>query len=329
MSECDVVRERMPELLVEALDAPHRESAHVHIEGCSACEREWSAYRETWRAMGGLPDVPVPDRVRDGFLSSLGLPAAPNVVPFHRRPSVRWISQAAAVAVLVGGSFWAGRTRPSGPLGPTPMDEAEITAVQLAGSHIVPASRLSPVIEGAPRIDNVRLLSAPAESDVRLAFEVTSQWTVTGGPEDESMATLLAYLVQAQGPESNSRSTAIQLIRDGFGAGHTASPAIARALAGVLETETNEGVRLNAMDALKELPAAATAQAQAALIEVLKNDPNPAVRLKAVEALANVARGGSPLDPAMVETLRQKAGQDDEILYVRVKAAEALSQIDL
>jgi HEAT repeat protein len=33
------------------------------------------------------------------------------------------------------------------------------------------------------------------------------------------------------------------------------------------------------------------------------------------------------LDPAAVDMLRQKASQDDENLYVRVKAAEALSNI--
>jgi HEAT repeat protein len=59
----------------------------------------------------------------------------------------------------------------------------------------------------------------------------------------------------------------------------------------------------------------------------LKNDPNPAVRLKAVEALTNMARSGVQLDAAVVDTLRAKATQDDENLYVRVKAAEALSSI--
>ena len=51
------------------------------------------------------------------------------------------------------------------------------------------------------------------------------------------------------------------------------------------------------------------------------------MRIKAVEALANMARSGQTLDPAMVDTLRQKALQDDENPYVRVKAAEALGNI--
>jgi hypothetical protein len=46
-----------------------------------------------------------------------------------------------------------------------------------------------------------------------------------------------------------------------------------------------------------------------------------------VEALANMARSGNTLDPATVDMLRQKASQDDENTYIRVKAAEALSSI--
>jgi hypothetical protein len=51
------------------------------------------------------------------------------------------------------------------------------------------------------------------------------------------------------------------------------------------------------------------------------------VRIKAVEALANIAHSGATLDPATLDTLRAKASQDDENMYVRVKAAEVLSNI--
>jgi HEAT repeat protein len=50
------------------------------------------------------------------------------------------------------------------------------------------------------------------------------------------------------------------------------------------------------------------------------------VRIKAVDALAKLAASGQ-LDPAAVDTLRQKAMQDDENVYVRTKAAEALGKI--
>ena len=75
------------------------------------------------------------------------------------------------------------------------------------------------------------------------------------------------------------------------------------------------------------LPPTAGLQTRDALIDALRSDPNPAVRIKAVEALANMARNGAVLDAATVDTLRQKAAQDDENLYVRVKAAQVLGSI--
>jgi HEAT repeat protein len=88
-------------------------------------------------------------------------------------------------------------------------------------------------------------------------------------------------------------------------------------------------VRITAVDTLKTLPATASGDGDTykALIEALKNDPNPSVRMKAVEALVNLARSGAVLSTETLDTLRQKASQGDENLYVRVKAAEALKNV--
>lgn len=328
MSECDVARERMPLLLTEALAGSERERSHQHVETCARCSAEWDALREAWRVLGEVEDVPVPNGLRERTLAAIGVPdVRSRVVPFRRRPAARWLAQAAAVAVLVGGSYFAGRqvTSPTA----TPIPSVPLAAgYQISGSRVIPASQLSPIIDGAPMIDNVRFISAGTEGEVQLAFELTSEVMVTGRPGDQSLANLLAYVLESQQNTTHSRSSTIQWIRDNWN-GREASPEIARALASVLTNDTHEGVRLKAIDALNSFPAEATSPTQAALLGVLQNDPNPAVRLKAIEALANIAQSGSPLDPAMLETLRQKANQQDENLYVRVKAAEALSQIDL
>jgi HEAT repeat protein len=194
---------------------------------------------------------------------------------------------------------------------------------------VIPASQLAPAIEGNPRIENVRFVTEGPQGEVQLAFDLTSRVTVEGRPEEESVANLLTYLVKNEQGAGHAQSAAIEWIRANPTTAGKGSADIARALADLLATDANEGVRLKAIDALRGMPPEATTTSQAALINVLKNDPNPAVRLKAIEALAKIARAGSPLDPGMVDTLRQKAAQGDENLYVRVKAAEALSQIDL
>jgi hypothetical protein len=313
----------MPQLLLEALSQDEREATHLHIESCAECSGEWDRLRETWTLMGALPELPLPSTVRQRFFATLDLPKRSNVVPFRARPAARWIAQAAAVAVLVGGAFFAGRQS-------SPADAApEAPAYRIAGDQVIPASQLAPAIQGNPRFENVRFVSEGPGRDVQLTFDLTSRVTVQGRPEEESVANLLTHLVKNEQGAGHSRSAAIDWISSNPTTAGKGSADIARALAEVLATEANEGVRNKAIDALRAMSPEAISTSQATLIGVLKNDPNPGIRLKAIETLSKIANAGAPLDPGMVDTLRQKAAQEDENLYVRVKAAEALNQIHL
>ena len=335
MSECSAVTERMPLLLTESLDATGREQTHQHIEGCDLCGAQWSAYKETWLMLGDLPEVEVPARVKQNFLNAAGLGETPvaNVVPFRKRPVVKWVAQAAAVAVLVGGAYFAGdrnaeRVQPTGAIvsNPSPFTRVALP-MSLAETRTIDAEALSPEIEGRPDITNVQFVDSDADDEqIGVSFDVTSRWTVTGNPRDKSMVRLLSYMLENE-ESMTPRSSAMEWVRRTYSDPAYADPEIANALAKVLRNDSHEGVRIRAVETLTTLPPAVATQTRDALIDALKSDPNPAVRLKAVEALAEMARAGEVLDAAMVDTLRQKASQDDENLYVRVKAAEALSQI--
>ncbi|MDQ3280724.1 MAG: HEAT repeat domain-containing protein [Acidobacteriota bacterium] len=338
------MRESMPLLLTEALDAGRRELTHQHIESCDACGAEWRAYKDTWMLMGDLPEVEVPARVKQQFLSQIGI--APqvretvrdNVVPFHKRPAFKWVAQAAGVALLVGGGYFAGNRQSTIQVQsqqatierlPSAYTPVSANSMALAETRVVDAGSLSPEIQGRPNITNVQFVDGDASDDhIGVAFDVTSRWTVTGNPRDKSMVRLLSYMLENE-ESMTPRSSAMEWVRRTYSDPANANPEIANALAKVLRNEEHEGVRIRAVDTLTNLPPAVATQTQTrdALIEALKSDPNPAVRLKAVEALVNMAASGVRLDPAMVDTLRAKATQDDENLYVRVKAAEALSKI--
>lgn len=337
MSECSAMRESMPLLLTESLDAVRREHAHQHIEQCPSCGEEWAACRETWTMLGDVPEVDVPARVKERFLERAGLLVAsterPNVIPFHRRIGVRWLAQAAAVAVIAGGGYFAGR-------GTTPEFRTlpEITTVRpvaggvqpysIAETRVLPAQALSPDIEGRPDITNVQFVDADTtDGEVGISFDVTSRWTVTGSPKDASLVRLLSYMVENNHSVAQ-RSNTMEWVRRTYSDPANATPEMAATLAKVLRNDEHEGVRIRAVETLTTLPAALSAQSAGALIDALKSDPNPAVRIKAVEALGNLLRGGASLDDDAVDTLRQKASQDDENLYVRVKAAEALSNVN-
>ncbi|HYK03748.1 MAG TPA: HEAT repeat domain-containing protein [Thermoanaerobaculia bacterium] len=346
------MKESMPLLLTESLDPARRELSHQHIETCDVCGAEYAAYKETWATLALLPEVEVPARAKQRFLQAAGLldnvnvgkpvetPAekpVDNVVPFTRRPAFKWVAQAAAVVVLVGGAYFAGdrnadRLTPQTATidGVTPYRQVSTRAAQvqsLAETRVLDAEALDPVIQGRPNIANVQFVDSDASDDqIGVSFDVTSRWTVTGNPKDKSIVRLLAYMLENE-ESMTPRSSAMEWVRRTYSDPAHADPEIANALAKVLRNDTHEGVRIRAVDTLTTLPAAVSTQTREALIEALKNDPNPAVRLKAVEALTNMAQNGVQLDASVVETLRAKAAQDDENLYVRVKAAEALSNI--
>lgn len=336
MSECSAVTERMPFLLTESLDTARREETHQHIENCAACSDEWSAYQETWRVMDDLPEVAVPPAVRDRFLAAAGV--APqrtterNVVPFVRRPAFKWIAQAAAVVVLAGSGYFFGReSAPKFQATPTTVESAGsmIKPLAIAETRVVDADAISPDIEGRPDISNVSFIDGDASDNrIKVAFDITSRWTVSGNPRDKSMVRLLSYMLESEAAGIAPRSNALEVVRRTYSDPANADPEIAHALAKVLRNdEQHEGVRIRAVETLTTLPSNVGVPTREALIEALKNDPNPAVRLKAVEALATMAQSGAMLDAETVDTLRSKAAQDDENLYVRVKAAEALSKL--
>lgn len=329
MVDCNAMRESMPLLLTESLDHSRRELTHQHIESCPACSAEWNAYKDTWAAMGELPEVEVPAHVRERVMAAISPDVPAKVVPFHRRRAVKWLAQAAAVVVLAGGSYYAGHRGRSVELPPT---DAKIQSVQpyaIAETKNLSSKLLSPTIEGRPNIQNVHLVdSDPSDNSIGLSFDVTSRVTVTGRPNDKSMVRLLSYVLENENANfSPSRSRAIEWVRRTYSDPQNADPEIASALAKVLRTDSHEGMRIRAAETLTALPAASGADTRQALIDALRSDPNPAVRIKAIEALDRQIRSGAALDPVALDTLRAKATQDDENMYVRVKAAEALSNI--
>ncbi|HEY6137193.1 MAG TPA: HEAT repeat domain-containing protein [Thermoanaerobaculia bacterium] len=344
MSDCTLMREQMPLLLTESLDPVRRETTHQHIEQCAACGEEWTGYRETWSFLEQLPELEVPPRMKQEFLNRVNPPVeSADVVPFRRRPAFRWLAQAAAVVVIAGGSYLAGhRTTTSSttvfdkPATQT-TTEAKITsatpyqpaAFSIAESRVLPANSISPVIEGRPDIQNVSFTQLNAPDDqIGVSFDITSHMTVTGRPTDKTMVRLMRYVLENEDRMAPSQSRAIDWVRSTYSQPGNADPEITRALANVLRNDTHEGVRIKAVETLTNLPAGgATSDSREALIQALKTDPNPAVRLKAVEALSNLLKKGGQADPATLDTLRAKAAQDDENMYVRVKAAEALGSV--
>src|SRR3954466_2684027 len=222
MAECSAMKESFPLLLTESLDAQTREASHLHIENCAKCADEWNGMKEAWRLMGELPELEPPARIKQRFLAEIGVAEQKtNVVPFHRRPAFKWLSQAAAVVILAGGSYFVGhRSRPVtlAPQGAS-INSIQPAAIQpaafsIAETRTVNAANINPHIEGRPDIQNVQFIDTnPHDDQIALSFDVTQHVTVTGAPNDKSMVRLMAYVMENEDRMSPSRSRAIDWVK--------------------------------------------------------------------------------------------------------------------
>src|SRR6266567_4578699 len=91
------IRDRLPELLHEQLDAETRALVMAHVDGCADCRAELELLRGTYRMLTArTPQVDVARIVQ-------ALPAR----RVARRPWVNWQMAAAATILVIGGSSLA------------------------------------------------------------------------------------------------------------------------------------------------------------------------------------------------------------------------------
>lgn len=329
MDECRTLSELLPDLLTDTVPAEKREGAFAHAESCDVCRDDWKAYRLIWEGLGTLEDREVPAAVAGGFNAELDRlrQEEKKIVSFPalRRPLV-W-AQAAALILMVSVAYLIGRDGSGSPTIPaTPATIDQVQMIGDDGTTFLPVSRVSEVLDQGSNIRNVRLESG--EAGMKVSFDLSSEVVVEGNMQDPGFSRLLSHVIQRTESPTYERSRMIDLVRDAYSSTE-ADPEIALALARVLTSDAHEGVRLKAVDALRTVRADDVPEVRAALVSVLRNDPNPAIRMKAIDALGNLVSSRTEMDAAMLDTLREKAAQDDENMYVRVKAADALRQMNL
>ncbi len=295
-----------------------------HIEGCESCRRDAAALDEAWERIA-LPDPEVPPVFRERTIGRMEEALARrNVVPFRSRSWWKPALQAAALFVAGAGGFLLARA--SAPAAVPFGGPGTVTpAFAVVPERQVDVSRVGLDLSENPRLRNVSFRPTEADGRLAISFDVTTRYTVTGRPEDRAVASLLAYVVNAQSATEGARGRAIDLVSSELGEKAAASPEIVEVLVKTLKEDRNPGVRKKAAEALVQLPPSLAIRD--ALAFALKSDTNPAVRMIAVDGLARAAT--TLRDPLSIETLRLKAADQTEPGFVRVKAASALSSIPL
>jgi hypothetical protein len=233
---------------------------------------------------------------------------------------------AALVVMGVGGFFSARLFAPAAPAAPASVRPAVESVLPVSNDRVVDASRTLPDLSGRPRLANVTYQPVDARGRMAVSFDVTTRYTVVGRPDEKGIESLLTYLVAGGGANEGARGQALDLVSERIAAGGVApSDGIVAVLAKTLTTDRNPGVRKKAAEALIQLPP--TPDTRDALIACLKAEPVPGIRMIAVEGLAKAAV--TLKDRPSIETLQEKANDERESGYLRVKAASALGRLAL
>jgi HEAT repeats len=311
--ECDDIVEHAIGRLTHQLAPPVLSELDRHLAGCSECRLRVDETESAWVRLGTDADIPIdPDFARETLAMLRAETLRRRVAQF---PRSRFFIALRAAALLVAGASGFLLSRAI---------ELRKNAAPLSAASRSAATPL-PDLSRQPRLTNVAFEPADAAGKIGVSFDASTRYTIVGKPGDKGLSDLLAYLVAGGAGTESSRGKAIDLVSQHYAEGGPASPQIVATLVETLQKDANPGVRKKAAEALSQLPA--TPEIRDAFLGALKGDSCPAVRIVAVESLAKVVM--TLRDPAAIETLRQKAGDERETGYVRVKAASALKKIDL
>jgi hypothetical protein len=298
-----------------------------HIASCAACRAEREALGDSWETLGDDPG-PLPSaRFSQETLARMEAATRRRA----RGPAAfTWTGMrrvAALVVMGVGGFLSARFLSPAPPeASQVPVRPAVESVLPVSNDRVVDASRTLPDLSGRPRLANVTYQPVDARGRLAVSFDVTTRYTVVGRPDERGIESLLTYLVAGGGANEGARGQALDLVSERIAAGGVApSDRIVAVLAKTLTTDRNPGVRKKAAEALVQLPP--TAETRDALVACLKTEPVPGIRMIAVEGLAKAAV--TLRDRPSIEILQEKANDERESGYLRVKAASALGRLAL
>ena len=306
-----------------------------HLQDCPPCRAEATGLREAWDRLGE-DAVTAPTRSYSAATLSRMAKATLGRRPEADSTLAPWASWAtwpslrrvAALVVMGVGGFASARFFASAPPpGPAPSSRPPVEAVvPVSATRVLDASRALPDLSSKPRLVDVAYQTLDGGAKVAVSFDVTTRYTMVGRPDEKGIEQFLAYVVSGSGGNEGARGKALDLVARSLASeGASPSAEIVAVLAKTLATDRNPGVRKKAAEALAQMTP--TSETRDALTACLKTEVIPGIRILAVEGLAKAAE--TLKDRQAIETLQEKANDERESGYVRVKAASALGRLAL
>jgi len=173
-------------------------------------------------------------------------------------------------------------------------------------------------------ISNVRFVPVDEEgSRVELSFSATRSFQLTDSIDSPEVQHLLAYsLVKESNP--GVRINTVEALRNNVVP--DGREEIRHALMTAAVTDENPVVRAEALAALESYPA--DRELQTTLINVLRFDRNSKVRMDAVNMLRGIVERGTPVSPENIGEM-QRQFEVEENLYMRSQLNQILQEVDL
>jgi hypothetical protein len=158
---------------------------------------------------------------------------------------------------------------------------------------------------------------------VRLQLQAREPVTLEGNVNDDNVEQVLLYMLNDNARFcSGARLDAVDLLR-----ARNNDPKVRTALCHTVHTDHDAAVRLKALEALNGSDAQDPDTVLQTVLDALESDQNPGVRIEAVDTLRDMAaKGQVASDDRALAVLRERMAKDPDT-YIRAQSAAAIQEL--
>lgn len=306
---CAKARDQLALVLYGELSFDEEERIDSHLDQCEECREALGRERALHRSLDSVSITPSPsllfecrEDLRARLLEEAALPKPAQAGWWERfvdaltlSPSAGLLRPAGALTFIALG-FFAARVLPVANFGM----RGDYTPMGLAD---------------ASRVRNVESASG---GRVQIVLDETRQRTISGSLDDDRIRGLL--LAAAKDPsDPGLRAETVDIFTTLAQTGEFRD-----ALIFSVEHDQNAGVRMKALEGLK--PFVMQPAVRTALTQVLLSDTNPGLRTQAIDLL--IGRNGGTVDRQMIGTLQELMERGEKLGYVRERCRRVLESMN-
>lgn len=299
---CNHNHDEITLLFYGELDDVQRNIVEDRMATCDSCQQAHDSLAALAQIVPTQPYLDLDDASMEAIRSAtLRRINEQSVVPrasYSLIPGWKRSAQWSLVAAMVFISFWAGGLQ-----------------------KVTPAFFAAPALEQTQNVSGIEY--DEQNGIVQISFEKLSESSVSGNVSDSAVQSLLGTaLMNTENPASRLAAARI-LALSNFSKSEP-DPQLLSALESVLVTESNPGIRLQAVKALRTVVAFVplNESLKSSLIEVLLNDSNSAIRIEVMDLLTE-----NEVTSRDMKALFEQAQEDSNPL-IRRKAGLLLEDLE-